>query len=63
MKVVRTTIKGFHASHGGFAELKIARGRHHITRGLEAIGKTRFATSVRSSISVQNNTPAIKDVI
>lgn len=61
--MLRLTIKLMHTSHGCFADLKIARENHRITRGLEAIGKTRFATIIRAARSVQNNTPAIKDVV
>jgi hypothetical protein len=39
-----------------------ARKLHGIGRGLEAIGKTRFATLVFSAASIQRNIPAIKDV-
>ncbi|EIM86966.1 uncharacterized protein STEHIDRAFT_157253 [Stereum hirsutum FP-91666 SS1] len=63
MTVICSTITVFHSSHGCFADLKISREHHRIGRGLEVIGKTRFATSVRSARSVQNNTPAIKDVV
>lgn len=63
IKIIRKTVTTFHSSHFGFAALKAARERHHTGRGLEAIGKTRFATIVLSAMSVQRSLIAIKDVI
>ncbi|KAI0045358.1 hypothetical protein FA95DRAFT_1495465 [Auriscalpium vulgare] len=63
IQVVRATVALFHKSHAGHAALKVARSQLGIGRGLEAIGKTRFATLVLSAASVQRNTPAIKKVV
>ncbi|KAH9975132.1 hypothetical protein BGW80DRAFT_1169990 [Lactifluus volemus] len=63
IKIVRKTVATFHSSHFGFTALKAARERHHTGRGLEAIGKTRFAMIVLSAMSVQRSLVAIKDVI
>ncbi|KAF8999046.1 hypothetical protein BDZ89DRAFT_896555, partial [Hymenopellis radicata] len=61
--VVRGTIRYFHESHFAIADLKRARLELDITRGLESIGKTRFATLFRSSRSVQQCSPAIQRAV
>ncbi|PBK63232.1 hypothetical protein ARMSODRAFT_894747 [Armillaria solidipes] len=63
IKVVRGTIHFFHTSHMGIHEFKIARSDLNISRGLQAVGKTRFGTIIYSSKSVQRCTPAIQKVI
>ncbi|KAI0068562.1 hypothetical protein BV25DRAFT_1895794, partial [Artomyces pyxidatus] len=63
IRVMRKTITLFHTSHSAHTALKEARDRHTIGRGLEAVGKTRFATIILSAVSVQRNASAIKDVI
>jgi hypothetical protein len=55
-------ISFFHQLHLGISELKTARAECGITRGLEAIGKTRFGTFTRATQSVKHCTPAIKRV-
>ncbi|TFK57954.1 hypothetical protein BDN72DRAFT_966451, partial [Pluteus cervinus] len=60
--VVRKTIAKFHKSHIGISELEAARKLLGIKRGLEKIGKTRFATIIHSAKSVQRNLPALKKV-
>jgi hypothetical protein len=58
--VGRETIKYFHKSHIGSAELDEKRDDLNISRGLVAIGKTRFATITLSFMSIQRCAPAIK---
>jgi hypothetical protein len=52
---VRTTVKTFNQSKQSKAMLKQLRLQHSIGRGLETIGKTRFATVTLAAISVQRN--------
>ncbi|KAI0037704.1 hypothetical protein FA95DRAFT_1506654 [Auriscalpium vulgare] len=63
IQVVRNTITIFHKSHAGHAALKAARKERGIGRGIQAIGKTRFATLTLAAASVKENAPAIRDVI
>ncbi|KAI0060486.1 hypothetical protein BV25DRAFT_1785013, partial [Artomyces pyxidatus] len=63
VRIVRKTITTFHTSHIGHAALEAARSRMIKGPGLEAIGKTRFATIILSALSVQRNLAAIKNVI
>ena len=60
---MRGVITKFHKSHLGIAELSFANIECHITRGLEAIGKTRFGTIILAAWALQYNIPAIKRVV
>lgn len=60
IKTIRHTITFFHHSHEGSHNLKLAREAESVARGLQSIGKTRFATIVLSSRSVHRNYDAIK---
>ncbi|TFK63856.1 hypothetical protein BDN72DRAFT_927053 [Pluteus cervinus] len=61
--IVRKTVTKFNKSHLGQAELKLAQKKLGIHRGLESIGKTRFASVVRAALSVQRALPVIKEVV
>lgn len=60
---MRGVIKKFHKSHPGITELKDVHRICGITKGLDAIGKTRFGTIVISAWSVQVNVPALKKIV
>jgi hypothetical protein len=61
--VVRNVIRKFHQSHLGISELTLALEYCKITRGLEAIGRTRFGTVIRGAQSVSSSRPAITRVV
>ena len=61
--VVRNVIQKFHESHLGSSELMLALESCKITRGLEAIGKTRFGTVIHGTRSVSSCRPAIASVV
>lgn len=60
---MRGVITKFHKSHLGMAEISFAHVECHITRGLEAIGKTHFGTIILAAWALQYNIPAIKRVV
>ncbi|KJA15658.1 hypothetical protein HYPSUDRAFT_148772 [Hypholoma sublateritium FD-334 SS-4] len=61
--VLRGVITKFHKSHLGEAELAVAHTATGITKGLDAIGKTRFGTIIIASWALQVNIPSIKIVV
>ncbi|KAE9388915.1 hypothetical protein BT96DRAFT_787801, partial [Gymnopus androsaceus JB14] len=63
VKIVRGTIAFFHKSHLGIKQLADALKSTGETRGLEAIGKTRFCTIIHACASVQRCAPAIQKVV
>ncbi|PBL04263.1 hypothetical protein ARMGADRAFT_1096473 [Armillaria gallica] len=63
IKVVHGTIKYFHTSHIGIANLAKAREQLAVGHSLESIGKIQFSTVVHSSVSVQRCIPAIQKAI
>ncbi|KAF8914403.1 hypothetical protein CPB84DRAFT_1841112 [Gymnopilus junonius] len=60
---VRGVVKKFHKSHPGATELRIVHLICGITKGLDAIGKTRFGTIILSAWSVQINIPALQKIV
>lgn len=60
---LRSTITYLHQSNIADALLHIAMRELSITRSIEAIGKTQFATVYWSSASLQRNLPAIHQVV
>ena len=56
-------IAKFHRSHIGTAEFNTACAELKITRGLEAIGKTRFGTIIRAARALEKCLPVIKRVV
>ncbi|KAJ7496082.1 ribonuclease H-like domain-containing protein [Mycena galericulata] len=60
IKILRGTVKHFNHSKQSKALLKTARLREKIGRGLETIGKTRFATLTWSAISLRRNLNPIR---
>ncbi|KIY53585.1 hypothetical protein FISHEDRAFT_33073, partial [Fistulina hepatica ATCC 64428] len=63
VRITRVVTKHFNKSHACKSEFRIARTALNITRGLEAVGKTRFVGIIRSARSVQRCTPALALVI
>ena len=61
--VLRGVITKFHKSHLGEAELAIAHTAVGISKGLDAIGKTRFGTIIIASWALQANIPSMKIVV
>ena len=41
----------------------LARQKHHIGRGLESIGETRFATIYWAAESIRRGLPALRDIV
>ncbi|KAL0952524.1 hypothetical protein HGRIS_006785 [Hohenbuehelia grisea] len=62
VSTTRNTLTFFHHSHPAIASLRVARKALGIKQGLEAIGKTRFATLFITAVSVQRNILAITEV-
>ncbi|KAJ7435596.1 ribonuclease H-like domain-containing protein [Mycena galericulata] len=60
IKILRTTVKTFNQSKQAKGMLKGQRLLKKTGRGLETIGKTRFATVTRSGISVMRNINPIR---
>jgi len=63
ISVVRHIIATMNKAHLGKTALDQARAELGVGRGLEAIGKTRFGTTIRSSESVHRNLQPIKLVV
>ncbi|KAJ6447553.1 hypothetical protein C8R47DRAFT_999767 [Mycena vitilis] len=63
IKIVRATIKYFSQSKDSKKLLRDLRLREHLGRGLETIGKTRFATVTWSSISLRRNLNPIRSLV
>ncbi len=63
ISVVRHIIATMNKAHLGKTALDQARAELGVGRGLEAIGKTRFGTAIRSSESVHRNIQPIKLVV
>ncbi len=61
--ITRAVIKKFHKSHPAIAEFEAASKEVGITRGLEAIGKTRFGTIILAAHSLKRNIPTIQRVV
>lgn len=61
--VLRAVITKFHKSHPGTAQLEAAQDFCRISRGLEAIGKTRFGSIILAARSLERNIPALKHVV
>ncbi|KAJ8579575.1 hypothetical protein M405DRAFT_778782, partial [Rhizopogon salebrosus TDB-379] len=60
---LRSIVTYFRKSTQASDALQQARLQRGITRGIEGIGKTRFATICAASISVQRCLPAIRDIV
>ncbi|KAF7350324.1 hypothetical protein MVEN_01336900 [Mycena venus] len=60
IKIVRTTVKTFSQSKQSKAMLKQLRLLHSTGRGLETVGKTRFATIPKSAISLRRNLDPVR---
>ncbi|EGO03204.1 hypothetical protein SERLA73DRAFT_46236, partial [Serpula lacrymans var. lacrymans S7.3] len=63
VKSLRSIITYFHKSNAANNSLKQARKALNIARGLEGIGKTRFATVCISALSLQHCLPAMRHII
>ena len=63
ISIMRGVITKFHKSHLGAAEHSFAHVECHITKGLDAIGKTCFGTIILAAWALQYNLPAIKRVV
>ncbi|KAJ7606344.1 ribonuclease H-like domain-containing protein [Mycena polygramma] len=63
IKILRGTIKHFSQSRESKKLLKDTRLREGIGRGLETIGKTRFATVTWSGISLRRNLNPIRSLV
>ncbi|KAJ7587301.1 hypothetical protein C8J56DRAFT_786987, partial [Mycena floridula] len=63
IKISRGTITFFTKSHIAISELGKAREVHHIGRGLEIIGATRFGTIIHSLRSLKRCIPALTQTI
>ncbi|KIY45013.1 hypothetical protein FISHEDRAFT_50213 [Fistulina hepatica ATCC 64428] len=61
--LTRTVTTRFNTSHACKHELRNARKVLGITRGLEPVGKTRFAGIIKSARSVQRCTPALELIV
>jgi hypothetical protein len=61
--VVRAVIRKIHTSHLGTHEFNQMRANEKISRGLEAIGKTRFGTVIRAARAVLDCIPAIRRMV
>jgi hypothetical protein len=61
--ILRATITKFHKSHLGESELLAAHLLLGISKGLDAIGKTRFGTIIIAAWSLQLNIPSIRKVV
>jgi hypothetical protein len=63
ISVVQHVVATMNKAHLGKTALDQVRAELGVGRGLEAIGKTRFGTIIRSSESVHRNVQAIKLVV
>ncbi|KAF9012822.1 hypothetical protein BDZ89DRAFT_963490 [Hymenopellis radicata] len=60
--IVRATLTFFHKSHAGIHAFAQARKDLKISRALDAIGKTRFASIIYSARSIQRNLLAFQRI-
>ncbi|KAF9475199.1 hypothetical protein BDN70DRAFT_957808 [Pholiota conissans] len=63
ISILRSTITKFHKSHIGESELAAVHPLLGITKGLDAIGKTRFGTVIIAAWSLQRNLPCIRKIV
>jgi hypothetical protein len=63
IKHLRSIITYFRKSHAATDALNKARKSLNISRGLEGIGKTRFATVCISALSLQRCLPALRQIV